>query len=79
MFGDIVKMTQASAQMRDEAEGREALGIDLITIADLDIDEIRAAIPGGSAANSASPWCSTLGGRIWDSTSMSTASSPTVH
>ena len=41
MFGDIVKMTQASAQTRDEAEGLEALGIDLSTIADLDIDEIR--------------------------------------
>ena len=45
MFGDIVKMTQASVQTRDEAEGLEALGIDLITIADLDIDEIRAGAP----------------------------------
>ena len=52
MFGDIVKMTQASAQTRDEAEELESLGIDLITIADLDIDEIRDGAPntfvGGS-------------------------------
>ena len=45
MFGDIVKMTQVSAQTRDEAEGLEALGIDLSTIADLDIDEIRTGAP----------------------------------
>ena len=36
------------------------------------------AIPGGSGANSASPWCSTPGGRISRSTSMSTASLPTA-
>ena len=40
-----VKMTQVSAQTREEAEVLEALGIDLITIADLDIDEIRAGAP----------------------------------
>ena len=40
-----VKMTQVSAQTRDDAEVLEALGIDLITIADLDIDEIRAGAP----------------------------------
>ena len=40
-----VKMTQVSAQTRDEAEVLETLGIDLITIADLDIDEIRAGAP----------------------------------
>ena len=45
MFGDIVKMTQVSAPARDEAEGLEALGIDLTTIADLDIDEIRDGAP----------------------------------
>ena len=45
MFGDIVKMTQASAQTRDEAEELESLGIDLTTIADLDIDEIRDGAP----------------------------------
>ena len=31
-----------------------------------------------SAWRSASPWCSIPGGRIWGSTSMSTASSPTA-
>ena len=45
MFGDLVKMTQASAQTRDEAEGLKALDIDLSTIADLDIDAIRAGAP----------------------------------
>ena len=40
-----VKMTQVSAQTREEAEMLEALGIDLVTIADLDIDEIRAGAP----------------------------------
>ena len=45
MFGDLVKMTQASAQTRDEAEGLKALDIDLSTIADLDIDGIRDGAP----------------------------------
>ncbi len=40
-----VKMTQVSAQSRDEAEALERLGIDLITIADLDIEEVRAGAP----------------------------------
>ena len=40
-----VKMTQVSAQTRDEVEVLEAPGIDLITIADLDIDESRAGAP----------------------------------
>ena len=40
-----VKMIQVSAQTREEAEVLESLGIDLITIADLDIDEIRAGAP----------------------------------
>ncbi|MEX3012052.1 3-methyl-2-oxobutanoate hydroxymethyltransferase [Hoeflea sp. TYP-13] len=40
-----IKMTQVSAQTREEAEACERLGIDLITIADCDIDEIRAGAP----------------------------------
>ncbi len=40
-----IKMTQVSAQTREEAEACERLGIDMITIADLDIDEIRAGAP----------------------------------
>ena len=40
-----IKMTQVSAQTREEAEVLEQLGIDLITIADTDIDEIRAGAP----------------------------------
>lgn len=40
-----IKMTQVSAQTRAEAEALERLGIDLITIADLDIQEIRAGAP----------------------------------
>ena len=52
MFGDIVKMTQASAQTHDEAEVLEALGIDLIAIADLDIDEIRAGAPNSFVTGS---------------------------
>ncbi len=40
-----VKMTQVSAVTREEAAACEALGIDLITIADLDIEEIRAGAP----------------------------------
>ena len=52
MFGDIVKMTHAPAQTRDKAEVLEALGIDLITIADLDIDEIRDGAPNTFAGGS---------------------------
>ena len=40
-----VKMTQVSALNGDEAAACVAQGIDLITIADLDIDEVRAAAP----------------------------------
>ena len=45
MFGDIVKMTQASAQTRDEAEGLEALGIDLSTIAVWTLTRIALVLP----------------------------------
>ena len=39
------KMVQVDAANREEAELLERLGIDLITIADTDIDEVRAAAP----------------------------------
>ncbi len=40
-----IKMTQVSALNGDEAVACAAMGIDLITIADLDIEEVRAAAP----------------------------------
>lgn len=40
-----IKMTQVSALNGDEAAACAGMGIDLITIADLDIEEVRAAAP----------------------------------
>lgn len=40
-----LKMTQVDAQTRDEAAMLADLGIDVITIADLDIDEVRGGAP----------------------------------
>jgi 3-methyl-2-oxobutanoate hydroxymethyltransferase len=40
-----IKMTQVSALNGDEAAACATMGIDLITIADLDIEEVRAAAP----------------------------------
>lgn len=40
-----IKMTQVSALNGDEAAACAAMGIDLITIADVDIEEVRAAAP----------------------------------
>lgn len=40
-----IKMTQVSALNGEEAAACEAAGIDLITIADVDIEEVRAAAP----------------------------------